>query len=125
MAEGFARHYGKGLVEASSAGLEPKGLNPFAVKVMAEEGIDISSQRSKALEISQAERMDVVITVCGNAEERCPVLPPSVKRLHWPIEDPARFTGTEEETLARFRAIRDEIKLRVLDLLEGLKAGSL
>jgi len=124
MAEGFARHYGKGLVEASSAGLEPRGLNPFAVRVMAEEGIDISSQRSKALEISQAERMDVVITVCGNAEERCPVLPPPVKRLHWPIEDPARFTGTEEETLARFRAIRDEIKARVLDLLEGLKAGA-
>lgn len=117
MAEGFARHHGKGLVEAISAGLEPRGLNPFAVQVMAEKGIDISSQQSKALEIQQAEQMDSVITVCGNAEERCPVLPLSVKRLHWPIEDPARFTGTEEEILAKFRAIRDEIEARVLHLL--------
>lgn len=124
MAEGFARHYGKGLVEASSAGLEPKGVNSLAIKVMAEKQVDISSQTSKALDLGTARKMDLVITVCSHAESRCPVFPPHVQRLHWPTEDPVWFTGTEEEVLEQFRKIRDEIKEKVQALIEELKKAS-
>ena len=93
MAEGFARHLGQGRVEALSAGMEPSRLNPYAVKVMRERGIDISGQQSKAFDWDLAQRMDMVVTVCGNADERCPVLPSEVKRLHWPLEDPGAATG--------------------------------
>jgi arsenate reductase len=110
MAEGFARAYGKGKVQAFSAGMEPKGLNPYAVEVMREHGIDISRQRSKALSEDLARTMDCVVTVCGNAEERCPLLPPGVKRIHWPLEDPARATGSPEEIREVFRRSRDEIE---------------
>jgi arsenate reductase len=109
MAEGFARHYGTGRVEAYSAGMEPSRLNPNAVAVMRERGVDISRQLSKGFDEALARGMDYVITVCGNADERCPVLPQEVHRLHWPLEDPARAQGTPEEILAVFRRSRDEI----------------
>ncbi len=121
MAEGFARHFGQGRVEAFSAGMEPSWLNPFAVAAMQEKGIDISHQRSKALEENLARRMDIVVTVCGNADERCPILPPEVKKLHWPLEDPARAKGTEAEILAKFRAIRDQIEARVQEVIRDLQ----
>ncbi len=121
MAEGFARHVGQGRVEAYSAGMEPSRLNPFAVAAMQEKGIDISHQQSKAFDESLARRMDVVVTVCGNAEERCPILPTEVKKLHWPLEDPAAVKGTEAEILAKFREIRDQIEARVLELVRSLK----
>jgi arsenate reductase len=117
MAEGFARHYGYGRVEAHSAGMEPSQLNPYAVRAMQEKGIDISGQQSKGLDWDLARKMDVVITVCGHANESCPVLPPEVKRLHWPLEDPAAATGTDAEILATFRRIRDQVESRVRDLL--------
>ena len=120
MAEGFARHLGQGRIEAYSAGMEPSRLNPFAVAVMQEKGIDISHQRSKAFDENLARRMDVVVTVCGNADERCPVLPPEVKKLHWPLEDPAAAKGTDAEVLAKFRDIRDQIEVRVQELTRGL-----
>lgn len=120
MAEGFARAYGKGKVEAFSAGMEPKGLNPYTVEVMRERGVDVSRQRSKAFSEDLAREMDCVITVCGNAEERCPLLPPGVKRLHWPLEDPARATGSPEEIRAVFRRSRDEIEQLVRGFLVGL-----
>ena len=118
MAEGFARHLGQGRVEALSAGMEPSRLNPYAVKVMRERGIDISEQQSKAFDWDLARRMDMVVTVCGNADERCPVLPAEVKRLHWPLEDPAAAKGTDSEVLAKFREIRDQIEERVRDLIQ-------
>ena len=121
MAEGFARQFGQGRVEAYSAGMEPSRLNPFAVAAMQEKGIDISSQRSKAFDEKLARRMDVVVTVCGNADERCPILPPEVKKLHWPLEDPAAAKGTHPEILAKFRYIRDQIETRVLELIGTLK----
>ena len=121
MAEGFARQFGQGRVEAYSAGMEPSRLNPFAVAAMQEKGIDISRQRSKAFEEALARRMDVVVTVCGNADERCPVLPPEVKKLHWPLEDPAAAKGTDAEFLAKFRQIRDQIEARVQQLLRSLE----
>jgi arsenate reductase (thioredoxin) len=117
MAEGFARHYGHGRVEAHSAGVEPSRLNPYAVRAMQEIGIDISDHRSKAFDWDIARQMDLVVTVCGHANESCPVLPPEVRRLHWPLEDPAAATGSDAEIAATFRHIRDQIESRVLDLL--------
>ncbi len=117
MAEGFARHFGRGRVEVHSAGMAPSHLNPYAVAVMQEKSIDISGQQSKAFDWDLARQMDVVVTVCGNANETCPVLPPDVTRLHWPLEDPAATTGTEAQILAKFRAIRDELDTRVAELL--------
>lgn len=120
MAEAFARHLGGGRVEAASAGIEPRAINPYAVEVMRERGIDISSQASKPFSEAVARQMDAVITVCGDADARCPVLPPEVRRLHWPLPDPARAEGSREEVLAVFRASRDEIEARVRDLLASL-----
>ena len=113
MAEGFAKAYGKGLLEAASAGLEPRGLHLLAVQVMGEVGIDISSQCSKALDEGMIEEADYVITLCGDAAERCPVFPPHVKVLHWPFEDPARIGGPEELALEKFREVRNQIQERV------------
>lgn len=117
MAEGFARSLGGTRVEAHSAGVEPSRLNPVAVAVMQEKGIGISGHRSKAFDWDLARQMDVVVTVCGHANESCPVLPPDVRRLHWPLEDPAAATGTDDEILATFRRIRDQVESRVADLL--------
>lgn len=120
MAEGFARHLSQGRIEAYSAGVEPSQLNPFAVAVMQEKRVDISGQRSKGFDEALARSMDLVVTVCGNADERCLVLPPEVKRLHWPLEDPAAATGNSDEILATFREIRDEIEVRVTELVRRL-----
>lgn len=121
MAEGLAQHFGQGRIEAYSAGMEPSRLNPSAVAVMQEKGIDISRQQSKAFDEDLARRMDVVVTVCGNADERCPVLPPEVKRLHWPLEDPTAARGSDAEILAKFREIRDQIEARIRELIRTLK----
>ncbi len=118
MAEGFARAAG---VEAYSAGTEPAGyVHPIAVKVMAEKGIDISGHRSKVLELKFAQTMDAVVTVCGEADEACPMVP-HVNRFHWPIPDPAKAAGTQEEILSVFRAVRDGIARRVNEFLQGRK----
>ncbi|HSB79472.1 MAG TPA: arsenate reductase ArsC [Candidatus Methylomirabilis sp.] len=121
MAEGFARHLGRGRIEAQSAGMEPSRLNPYAVAVMQEKGIDISGHASKAFDEDLARRMDLVVTVCGNADQRCPVLPPEVKRLHWPLEDPAAAKGTEAQILTKFREIRDEVESRIQELFRTLR----
>lgn len=120
MAEGFARALFGATWEAYSAGIEPAGLNPRAVEVMREVGIDISSQTSDPIDPGLLKQMDLVVTLCGDAEERCPVTPPEVKRMHWPLPDPAKSKGTEEEIMARFREVRDEIRKRVEELLSGL-----
>jgi len=124
MAEGFLRAYGARLVEPASAGMEPKEVHPHAVAVMAEKGIDISSQLSKPFTEPVARSMDCVITVCGDAEARCPVLPSSVHRLHWPLPDPARAEGSDEQVRTVFRQSRDEIERRIREFLEALKAGT-
>jgi arsenate reductase len=126
MAEAFARHYGKGQLEASSAGIDPKGLHPLTVKVMAEKGIDVSRQGSKALTDEMLRKADYVVTVCGHADEHCPALPSHVRKLHWPIEDPAILSGqAPDEVLAAFRRARDELESRVRDLVASLGAGRL
>ncbi len=118
MAEGFARELGKDKIIAYSAGLNPQGVNPRAVAVMKEAGIDISSQQSKSIDPELLKQMDIIITLCDNAAESCPLTPPGIKRIHWSLKDPAKAEGTEEEILNEFRKIRDEIKSRILELLE-------
>ena len=121
MAEGFLREMGRGRVETASAGTRPKeGVHPLAVAVMAEQGIDISGQRAKGLDPEMAARMDLVVTVCDRAAAECPVFPPPVRTLHWPINDPAAAPGDETARLAAFRAARDAIEKSVRDLLESL-----
>ena len=117
MAEGFARELGKGLIEAYSAGLSPQGVNPKAVAVMKEIGIDISKQQSKAIDPERLEKMDTVITLCDNASESCPWTPPAIKRIHWSLKDPAHATGSEEEVLNEFRRVRDEIKEKIVKFI--------
>jgi arsenate reductase (thioredoxin) len=115
MAEAFLTHYAGDAFEAHSAGLKPKGVNPLTVKVMSEAGIDISGQISKGIETYLGKTLfQYLITVCDDAEKNCPTVWPGVnQRLHWSFEDPARFEGTEEEKLARFREIRDLIEKKI------------
>lgn len=117
MAEGWARHYAAGQFAIQSAGIESHGKNPRAIAVMQEAGIDISGQQSTRVTNAMLQAADLVVTVCGHADEHCPALPPGTKREHWPLEDPAKADGTEEDILAVFRASRDDIKQRVTDLL--------
>lgn len=119
MAEGLARSLLGGAWEVYSAGLEPKGVHPLAVRAMDEIGIDIRAQRSKPIDPELLRDMDLVITLCGDAAERCPVTPPGVRRVHWPFPDPAAVTGTEEERLAAFRSVRDGLARRIRAELAG------
>jgi len=117
IAEGWAKWYGRPLFEIQSAGIESHGKNPRAIAVMKEAGIDISDQESTRVSDRMLEQADLVVTVCGHADEHCPVLPAATNKEHWPLDDPAKTTGTEEEILAVFRASRDDIERRVKDLL--------
>lgn len=123
MAEGFARALAGDRWEVYSAGLEPAGVNPRAVQVMREVGIDISGQTSDPIDSDLLRQVDLIVTLCGDAAERCPVTPPEVRRLHWPLEDPAGATGSEEEVLAKFRRVRDEIRQRIRFLLASEAEG--
>lgn len=123
MAEGFARELGKGGIEPYSAGLTPAGLNERAVQVMKEIGIDISKQKSKSIDEQLLKKMDMIITLCDNAAESCPWTPPELRRIHWPLKDPAKAEGTEDEIMGEFRRTRDEIEQRVRDLIEGVRNG--
>lgn len=109
MAEGFWRHFGGQAWEVLSAGLEPRGLNPLAIRAMAEVGIDISRQRSKALAEFVDQAFELVITVCSNADSRCPHFPNAARREHWPFDDPAPATGSDDERMPLFRRVRDQI----------------
>ncbi|MEW6107696.1 MAG: arsenate reductase ArsC [Nitrospirota bacterium] len=121
MAEGFARHYGRGLIEAHSAGLMAAGVHQRAVEVMREVGIDISAQKSEEIDTDLLRKMDIVITLCSNAEESCPYTPAGIKRIHWPIKDPVGTIGTEEEIMNEFRRARDEIKENIISFIKKIK----
>ena len=113
MAEGWTRFLSKGKVDAFSAGTEPKDIHPMAVAVMVEVGVDISAQQSKPMEQFTGEAFDFVITVCDRAKAQCPVWPNVRERIHWSFDDPAEATGTEEQRLAVFRRVRNEIHHRL------------
>jgi arsenate reductase len=121
MAEAYLNTFGKERFFAESAGLEAGVLNPVVVEAMKEEGIDISSNKTKsAFDLFKEGRLyNYVITVCDETSaERCPVFPGALKQLHWSFTDPSAFTGTEEEKLTKTRQLRDEIKNKILNFLE-------
>ena len=120
MAEGWGKYLGAGIAVFESAGIEAHGKNPRAITVMAEAGVDISAQESTRVSDDMIRQADIVVTVCGHADEHCPLLPPGVNKIHWPLSDPAKATGTEDEIMAQFRTIRDEVRQRVADLIRSL-----
>ena len=124
MAEGWARDLGGVRVDVQSAGIEAHGKNPRAIAVMADAGIDISGQESTIVDDAMLEQADIVVTVCGHADEQCPILPPGVKKIHWPLTDPAKARGTEEQIMHAFRETRDEVERRVRSLLNTLSVGT-
>jgi arsenate reductase (thioredoxin) len=120
MAEGLLRHFGGERFEVESAGTEETQVRPLAIRAMKELGIDISGQSSKTLERFVDEPWDYVITVCDQANESCPIFPGGAQRLHWSFDDPSAARGSEEEQLALFRRVRDEILDRIrTELLNG------
>jgi arsenate reductase len=122
MAEGFARALRPDDIEAYSAGIDPHGLDPLAVKAMAEAGVDIAGQRSKGVEALPLREFDYVVTLCGHASENCPYFPGAVKRLHAGFDDPptlAQDAKTEEEALVHYRRVRDAIRRFVQEFPPG------
>ncbi len=113
MAEGILWHLRGNEFDVFSAGTRHSVVNPMAIKVMAEIGIDISGHRSKSVEEFQGMNFDFVITTCDAARENCPVFPGKASHLHWSFNDPAKAAGSGEEILSAFRKIRDEIKQRI------------
>ncbi len=122
MAEGFARALRADDLEVSSAGVVKHGLNPLAVKVMAEAGVDISGQSSKTVDELPTREFDSIVTLCGHANENCPFFPGKAERIHAGFDDPpalAKDAKTEEEALAHYRRVRDEIRRFILDFPSG------
>ena len=121
LAEALLRMKAPDQFEVFSAGLEPKGINPFAIRVMDELGVDIRGQQSTHVDEYLGRHFNFVITVCGDADELCPqaLWEHGGRKLHWPFDDPARFVGSEDETLTVFRRTRDDIAARIDAWLEG------
>lgn len=114
IADGFLKALGSDKYEVKSAGLEAHGLNPRAVAVMNEAGVDISSHTSDVIDPEILNKSDYVITLCGHADEHCPAISnTNVQKYHWGFDDPAKATGTEEEIINKFREVRDAIKTRI------------
>ena len=124
IAEAFANFLGGAHVEARSAGLEAHGKNPNAVAIMREAGVDISGQESKVVTPDLIDWADMVITVCGHADEHCPAIPSEARKLHWPISDPAKASGTPDEIAKVFRTVRDDIRGHVTELVATLQQES-
>ncbi len=117
IAEGWAHYLGGGRVEVLSAGIEAHGKNSRAISIMKDAGIDISGQESTQVTPEMLAQTTLLVTVCGHADEHCPAVPTDLPRIHWPLADPARAGGTEEEITAVFAATRDDIRRRVEELL--------
>lgn len=124
IAEGWARHLSGDWLEVQSAGIESRGKNPRAIEVMREAGVDISQQESTKLTDEMLATANYVVTVCGHADENCPLLPAGTRKEHWPLNDPAKATGSEDEIMAVFRASRDDIRQRVEGLIKRLEKES-
>jgi arsenate reductase len=121
MAEGLVNHYLGDRFEAYSAGTESTRINPLAVRVLAEIGIDISGHRSKIMDDFAGDTFDYVITLCGDANEKCPLFFGGVRRVHIGFDDPSRASGSTDEILREFRRVRDEIKDRMMHYLSEEK----
>lgn len=119
IAEGWGRHLSSDHA-FRSAGIESHGKNPRAIAVMGEADIDISGQQSTRLTDEMLGWADLVVTVCGHADDNCPVLPDTVRKVHWPLEDPAKASGDEDAVMQVFRDSRDDIRQRLQELLETL-----
>ena len=125
LAEGILRSAAGDLIDVASAGSKPAGyVHPKSIEVMNEIGIDLSGHHSKHLEEFLNRPVDTVITVCGNADQACPMFPGQLDRFHWGFDDPAHATGTEEEVLGEFRRVRDQIRLVFGAYAAGLKRGA-
>ena len=124
MAEGWAHHLGGDWIKSLSAGIDAHGKNNRAIEIMREAGVDISRQESTRLTDEMLALANYVVTVCGHADERCPALPSGVRKEHWPLNDPAKATGSEDEIMAVFRESRDDIRGRVEGLIGRLKKDS-
>jgi len=121
MAEAILKKYAKDQFEIFSAGLEPKEINPLTLKVLAEAGINTDDQYAKPLSTYLGKtHFSYLITVCSNAEDKCPMFPGMGQRMHWPFDDPAAFEGNEEAKLEQFREIRDQIEEKILSWLQVL-----
>ncbi len=121
MAEGLASDLGRGLIEAHSAGIMTADVQTRAIAVMKEIGIDISKQRSKLISPELLKNMDMVISLCDYADRLCPQMPKGIKKQHWHIKDPVGTLGTEQTIMKEFRKARDDIKQRLVKLIEELK----
>ncbi|MEX2461940.1 MAG: arsenate reductase (thioredoxin) [Paenibacillaceae bacterium] len=122
IADGFLKALGSEQYDVKSAGLEAHGLNPRAVQVMQEAGIDISQNTSNVIDPEILNKTDYVITLCGHADEHCPVISnKNVIKWHWGFDDPAKATGTEDEIMTQFREVRDSIKARILAFVKDGK----
>lgn len=121
MAEGFAKKAFSNEWQVESAGIEAHGVNPLAITAMAEVGIDLSKNKSKIIDNDFLNDCAVVVTLCGDAKDRCPMTPPNVKKIHWPLEDPAQATGSETERMVVFRQVRNQISDLVNDLAASLQ----
>lgn len=113
MAEGFGKEYLSDEWEVKSAGIEAHGVNPLAVKAMKELGIDISDQTSDIIDNELLQQADFIVTLCGDAADKCPMTPPHIRREHWGFDDPAKATGSDEEKWFVFQRVRDEISKRI------------
>ncbi len=120
MAEGWMKHRYGDRFEVYSAGIEQHGLNPRAVQAMRDAGVDISQQTSDVIDDERLQSVDYVITLCGDANDKCPVTPPHVLRLHWGLEDPAKAQGTEEEIMEKFYHVRDTIRQQIDDFVQTI-----
>lgn len=118
IAEGYLRHFAGGKANIYSAGIETHGVNPKAIQVMAEDGIDISHHTSNNVDEYVDIPFDYVITVCDNAKENCPYFPTKAERFHYNFPDPAKATGTPEEVMGEFRCVRDMIKVYAANFIQ-------
>lgn len=121
IAEGFGHKYLDDEYEVYSAGIEAHGMNKKAVSIMAEAGVDITTQASETIDKDLLDKSDYVITLCGDANDNCPMTPSHVHRMHWGFEDPGKATGTEKEVHAVFESVRDAIEERIIEFKENGK----
>ena len=121
IAEALFRELSQGQIEVYSAGFEPAIVNPYAIRVMEELKYDMSAHRSKSMDEFQGMFFDYVVTVCSNAENRCPLFPNTTKRLRWPTDDPAAVIGTDKEKMTAFRNAREFLRLKIVGFVEDIK----